>query len=96
MGKGEANLKAISDLFARHRNNLVAPEASVINAFVEVVGDLLNIKLKKNMVRYQPSSRTLYLTKNGPIKSEIQLRRDDILNHLKGRLGPKNAPKTIL
>lgn len=96
MAKGEADLQAIKDLFAKYKKNLVAPESSVINAFVEVVDDLLGIQVNKKLVRYQPGSGTLFISKSGPLKTEIQLHQKEIINHLKGRLGPKNAPKTIL
>ena len=89
-------IKKIGDLFEKYRRRLVAPEGSVIDAFIEVVEDVLSFKIQKSKVRYTPASRTLSLTGSGIIKSEIKLHENEILNHLKGRLGEKNAPRAIL
>lgn len=90
------DVKKVGDLFAKYRNTLVAPESSVVEAFVEVVEDIFGIKLSKKNLRYQPGSKTLFITGNAALKSEIKTREIEVLNHLKGRLGPKNAPKVIL
>ena len=94
MARGE--IKKLSSLFDKYKLRLVAPEASVINAFIEVVRDLLGIELAKGKIRYSPTSKTLSTTLAGPLRSEIKLREGEIIAHLKGRLGEKNAPKTIL
>lgn len=88
--------KKISDLFAKYKNTLVAPESSVVEAFIEVVDDMFGIEIPKKNIRYQPSTKTLSLTGNSALKSEIKIKEKEVINHLKGRLGPKNAPKAIL
>lgn len=94
MQRGE--LKKVSSLFERYKKTLVAPESSVISAFLEVVEDLLSVKLVKEKVRYSPVSRTLSLSGLGSLRSEIKMREEEIINHLKGRLGEKSAPKRVL
>ena len=89
-------LKSVSSLFERYKKTLVAPESSVINAFLEVVEDLLSIKVGKEKVRYSPSSRTLSLSGLGSLRSEIKMREAEILDHLRGRLGDKSAPRRVL
>ncbi len=95
MARGK-EIKKIGDLFDKYRRRLVAPEGSVIDAFVEVVDDVLSFKIQKSKVRYTPTSRTLYLSGSGALKSEVKLHESEIISHLKGRLGEKNAPRTIL
>lgn len=74
----------------------MAPEATVIDAFVEVVKDLLGFDVDKKKVRYSPGSKTLSLVGNGALRSELKLHEKEILNHLTGRLGNKSAPLRIL
>ena len=89
-------LKSVSSLFDRYKKTLVAPESSVVTAFLEVVDDLLSVKVVKEKVRYSPSSRTLSLLGLGSLRSEIKMREEEILVHLRGRLGEKSAPKRVL
>ena len=96
MRKGRGEIKRVSDLFEKYRKTLIAPQKTVIGAFVEVVDDVLGIKLKPESVRYAPGSKTLSVATHGPLKSEIRLHKDELITHLKGRLGEKNAPTTIL
>lgn len=89
-------LKKVSSLFDKYKKTLVAPESSVVVAFLEVVDDLLAIKVQRTKVRYSPSSRTLSLMGSGSLRSEIKMREAEILTHLKGRLGEKSAPKRVM
>lgn len=96
MRKERGGIQKVGDLFDKYRQNLIAPEASVISAFVEVVDDLFGIRVPIERVRYKTSTKTISLTGRGPLKSEIQLHKKEILLHLKGRLGGKNAPSNIM
>lgn len=89
-------LTKLSSLFEKYKQKLIAPEGTVINAFLEVVEDLYGFKIKKDQVRYSPSSKLLSVVGKGPLRSEIKLHEAEILSHLKGRLGTGNAPKKIL
>lgn len=94
MARGE--LKKLSSLFDKYKERLIAPEASVINSFTEVVKDLLGFDIDKKKVRYSPSNRVLSLVGNGALRSELKLHEKEILTHLAGRLGKKSAPLKIL
>lgn len=89
-------IKKVSDLFDKYKKRLVAPEGSVIEAFIEVVDDLLSIEVAKSKVKYNPASRTLSLKVAAALRSEIKIHESEIIAHLKGRLGEKNAPLIIL
>ncbi len=93
--RGE-NIKKVGDLFAKYKQRLVAPEASVINSFVEVVQELLELDINPKKVSYSPSTRVISINGGGPLKTEIKLNQKEILAHLKGRLGEKSAPQTII
>lgn len=96
MRKGRGEIKKVSDLFEKYRNTLIAPQRTVIATFIEVIEDVVGIKIPESSVVYTPSTKTLSVKSGGPIKSEIKLRQEEILAHIKGRLGEKNAPTTIL
>ena len=85
----------VGGLFEKYKETLIAPQKTIIDTFCEVVEDLFEIRIPKEKVKYTPSTKTLVLH-GGVIKSEVQLHKKDILNHMKGRLGEKNAPKEIL
>ncbi len=95
MSRGEG-IKKLNSLFDKYKHTLKAPQGSVITAFIEVVYDVLGITIKKEAIRYSTSSRTLVVQGGGPLKSEITLNKEEILTHLKGRLGEQSAPKEIL
>lgn len=89
-------LTKLSSFFERYKKRLIAPEATVINEFLEVVEDLYGIKVPKEKIKYTPSSKTLTFVGSGALRSEIKIHKKEIMTHLKGRLGEKNAPKIIL
>lgn len=96
MRKSTGEVKKLSSLFEKYKKTLIAPQKTVIHAFVEVVDELLGITVGSEQVKYSPNNKTLVITARGPLKTELQLHKDEIIAHLKGRLGEKNAPQTIL
>ena len=64
--------------------------------FREVVRDVLHFELPKEKCSYSVSTKTLKIIHSGPLKSEILLKKKEILLHLKGRLGEKSAPEDIV
>lgn len=85
----------VGGLFEKYKNTLIAPQKTITDAFCEVVEDILSVSVPKNKVKYSVGTKTLSVS-GGALKSEIQLHKDEILAHMKGRLGEKNAPKEIL
>lgn len=94
MPRGDG-IKPLSDLFAKY-TRLKAPQTHVVEVFTEVVADVLQITLKEGTVRYSTHNKTLTITAAGAIKSELLLHKQELLTHLKGRLGPQNAPVEII
>ncbi len=90
------DVKKIGDLFGKYKNILKAPQGVVISAFIEVVDDVLGIKIPKECVSYTVYNKTLTLRISGPLKTEILLKKQEILTHVKGRVGQKSSPKVIL
>jgi hypothetical protein len=86
----------ISDLFEKYKNTLKAPQGVVVDNFREVMEDLFGLPIKKEQIKYTVYSRTLSVNVQGPLKTEIKLRKKEILNHLKGRLGDNSAPLDII
>lgn len=95
MPRGDG-IKSLGSLFEKYKKTLKAPEGSVKKEFCEVVADLLEIEIKPEKVSYTPSTRVITLTVGGPLKQEVLLHKQDILTHLQGRLGPKNAPSELI
>ncbi len=86
----------LGSLFDKYKNNLKAPQKTVLEAFVEVVGDVISIKIKSSDCAYNVSTRTLVFKGSSLIKQEIKMHQDEILMHLKGRLGEKSCPYIII
>lgn len=95
MARGEG-VKQLKDLFQKYRERLVAPEATVRDAFVEVVEDVVGIKIAKESVLYVPHNKTISLKVSGVVKQEVFFHKEEIITHLKGRIGVKAAPKEII
>ena len=85
----------VSDLFEKYKLVLKAPQGTVVKEFVEVVQDLLGIKIDRKYIKYSVSTKTISLTAPSALKQEIALHKDEIVIHLKARLGEKSAPKII-
>lgn len=96
MIKKERKLNAINTLFDKYKRTLRAPQGIVVEAFIEVVNDLIGLQIPKERITYTVGQKTLSLRVSGPLKTEIKLHEADILNHLKGRLGSQSAPVRIL
>ena len=95
MPRGQG-IKPISQLFAKYNAITKAPSESVIKATCEVIADLLDITIDYKKLKYQPHQKIINLQFGGVLKSEIKLHKTEILRHLKGRLGEKNAPRDII
>ena len=95
MPRGEG-IKKIDGLFDKYKQILKAPQSVVIDGFIEVVKDLIGVEIPKERVKYAVHSKILSLAISGPLKSEILLYKDQIITHMKGRLGIQNTPKDIL
>jgi len=91
--KGAVN---IGSLFDKYKKKLKAPQKTIIKTFQEVIDDLFSFKIKSNQCSYTPSNKTLMINVGGPLKSEILLKKKEILVHMRGRLGEKSAPKEII
>lgn len=89
-------IKKIDSLFDKYKKVLKAPQGVVVDSFVEVVNDLVGIEIPKERVKYTTHNKTLSLAVSGPLKTEILLHKEEILVHMKGRLGSGSVPKMIL
>jgi len=95
MSRGEG-IKPINQLFEKYKRQLIAPQGSVKKAFCEVVHDLYGYTVKEEQLAYAVHSRTLTLKMPSTLKTELLLKKKEIIAHLKGRLGEKSAPVTFL
>lgn len=96
MKQRSGEITRLGALFEAYKQRLKAPEKTVVNTFIEVIEDVLSFSIKPELVRYTPHNRIISLTIAGPLKSEILLKKKEILVHLKGRLGVERAPKDII
>ena len=89
-------IKKVGDLFEKYKRVLRAPQGIVTDAFIEVVSDLVGIEIPKDRISYSVHNKTLTMRISGPLKTEILLKKKEILLHMKGRLGEKSVPKVFL
>lgn len=86
----------VSKLFEKYTKALCAPQGTVVKEFIELVNDLYGIQIKTEQCVYSVYTKTIKLSVSGMIKTELLLRKKEILTHMKGRLGEKNAPQEII
>lgn len=96
MRKGRGEIVKLSALFEKYRKTLSAPQGIIIDCFIDVISELMTIDISKDRISYSVHNKTLSVRVSGPLKSEIKLRKKEIINHMKGRLGEKSAPSEIL
>jgi hypothetical protein len=85
----------ISTLFEKYKVTLRAPQGTVVKEVIEVIADVTGVELPSKYVRYAVSNKTLSITAPSIVKQEIKLHQDEIMLHVKARLGEKSAPKII-
>lgn len=88
--------KKIGTLLDKYKKTLRAPQGSVIKVFQEILKRECGVSLKKEQVRYTPSSRTLSILIAGPMKQELLMQKENLLTHLRAELGEKSAPHHII
>lgn len=93
--KTDRNLKPINSLFDRYRQQLRPPQKVVVDEIVEVIEDLFTISLDPARVEYKPYEKCIYLRVSGVLKSELLVRKKEILAHVRGRLGVNQGPTDI-
>ena len=93
--RGQGIVK-LSDLFKKYTDILNAPQGTVVSAFIEVIFEVLGVRIEKEDCTYSVSSKTLSLRVPGMIKTEIKLQKKLILQKIAERIGEKSAPKEIL
>lgn len=86
----------VSDLFKKYTNLLKAPQGTIVNTFIDVVYELLGVRIEKEHCTYTVSSKTLTTRLPGMIKSEIKIQKKEILKRMSEKLGAKSAPIEIL
>lgn len=96
MRKPRGEITKLSTLFEKYKKILKAPQGSVIESFREVSSELIGIDIQKSKITYNVHSRVLSVNVQGPLKNEIKLRKEEILSHIKGRLGEASAPTEII
>ncbi len=96
MRKGRGEIVKLSSLFEKYTKTLKAPQGVVTSCFIEVVFELLKLEITKEKLTYSVTTKVLSVRVSGPLKSEIMLRKKEILNHMKGRIGEQGAPRDIM
>ena len=85
----------VSALFEKYKTILKAPQGTVVKEFIEVVEDLVDIKIDRKYIKYSVATKTISLTVPSALKHEISLHKEEILVHLRARLGGGSVPKLI-
>lgn len=88
-------MKRLGDLFERYQRLLKPPQSSVEKLVVEVIKEKFGFDIDQNKCSYNVSTKTVYLTIPGILKTEIFLKKNELLRSLKEKMGD-NAPNNIL
>lgn len=95
MARGDG-IKPIGSLFEKYARALKPPQTHVITTFCDVVADVVGITLDSAEIAYSTHTKIITVRTASPVKTEILLKKQILLTHLKGRLGVGNAPRDIL
>lgn len=94
--KGRGEITKIGNLFEVYKLRLRAPQGAVVKTFQEIMKDLFKVEVRSDQCSYSVATKTLRVTLSGPLRTEMMLRKTEVLTHLRGRLGDKGAPTNIL
>ncbi len=75
--------------------SLRPPQGAVIDVFCKAAEAACGVPVPKRLVRYTVASRTIGIVSAGPLKSEVALKRGEILAACVRELGA-HAPKDIV
>ena len=89
-------MKHLSSLFAKYKETLRPPQATVEKKAIEVIRDLLQISLTESQVTYKTTTRTLKIDAPSVVRSEVLRRKGELLTKLVNELGVSNSPKELL
>lgn len=93
--KAPLAMKRLGDLFERYRTRIKAPQASVEKECLIVIKELTQFDLELSQVEYTVSTRTLSLRVPSVLRTEILLKKPEILERLKSHLGADSCPTYI-
>jgi hypothetical protein len=93
--KAPMPMKRLGDLFEHYRTKFKAPQASVEKECLVIIKELTQFDLQLSQVEYTVSTRTLSLRVPSILRTEILLRKTEILEKLKAHLGADNCPTYI-
>jgi len=96
MKKRRGEIIKVGSLFEKYKQRLKPPQGSVIKEVIEVIIDLTGITLENKQIKYSIHTKIISIQAPSLIKQEIKLKQDEILLHLKARLGINNTPNLIL
>ncbi len=86
----------VSSLFSKYATLLKPPQKSVEKEVCRVVEELVPFPVRVEYFAYTPSTRAIYIKAPAALRSEILLRREEILSAIKDRLGTNESPTTLL
>lgn len=84
-----------ASLFTKYKEILVPPERTVVKAFAAVVEEVCGLSVAREMVRYHPPTKTLYIQTPGAFKQEILIHQEEIIRRLHAHLGATRAPQKL-
>jgi hypothetical protein len=90
------SMHQLGNLLLKYKSLLKPPQASVEKECITAITHVTGITLLPHQVSYTVATKTLILKAPSLVRSELMLRRGDILEECKRRLGEKGSPETIL
>ncbi|MBX9906750.1 DciA family protein [Patescibacteria group bacterium] len=88
------NIQTVGNLLLKYKN-LKAPQGTVVQVCIKVVYEVCGFALKKEYVRYNAHNKTLSITLSGPAKTELLLRKKQILEKCSEELGSQ-TPQALI
>ncbi len=89
-------IKHVGSLFEKYTKILRAPQGVVIDAMTIIVEEVCRYTLKREQCLYDPQTQIFTLRVSGMVKTEILLKKKEILQQLREVLGERGAPRDIL
>lgn len=94
--KRHRELVKASDLFAKYRDSIKAPQQSVITEVVAVIYEVTGFEIRPHQCSYTVATRTISLQIPSLMKQELKTHHEAIMVRLRERLGDRSVPLVVL
>lgn len=88
--------KPLNALLEKYRTRIRAPQKRIVEVFQHIAEQEIGVHIDTKYITYQVRDKNIFLTCPSLLKSEVSMKKRDILTRMKDILGERDAPQNII